>query len=100
MFLFNETIGIDKSVEREWLSWMKEKHILDVMNTGLFVSSKIYRVLHDNDDETVSYSIQYFSESIDNVQLYLDKFAPALIAEFQRKFKDRHVAFRTLLLEI
>ncbi len=100
MFLFNETIGIDKGVEQEWLTWMKEKHIPAAMNTGMFTSSKIYKVLHDNEDETVSYSIQYFAASIDNVQQYLDVFAPKILAEFQRKFKDRHVAFRTLLLEI
>ena len=100
MFLFNETIGIDKTVEQEWLLWMKEQHIPAVMNTSMFTGSKIYKVLHDNEDETVSYSIQYFAESIDNVQQYLDVFAPKILAEFQQKFKDRHVAFRTLLLEI
>jgi len=100
MFLFNETIGIDKTAEQEWLSWMKERHIPAVMSTSMFTSSKIYKVLHDNEDETVSYSVQYFAESIDNVQQYLDVFAPKILAEFQQKFKDRHVTFRTLLLEI
>ncbi|HEX5111425.1 MAG TPA: DUF4286 family protein [Saprospiraceae bacterium] len=100
MFLFNETIGIDKAVEEEWLRWMKEEHIVAVMNTGMFISSKIYKVMHEHDDETTSYSIQYFSNSIDNVQKYLEDYAPGLIEQFQRKYKDRHVAFRTLLLEI
>jgi hypothetical protein len=100
MFLFNETIGIDRSVEQEWLQYMKEEHLIAVMNTGMFLSSKIYKVLHDHDDETVSYSIQYFAESIDNVQKYLEAFAPPIIDQFQKKFKDRHVAFRTLLLEV
>jgi hypothetical protein len=100
MFLFNETIGIDKAVEQEWLSWMKEQHIPAVMNTHMFTGSKIYKVLHDNEDETVSYSVQYFAASIDNVQQYLDVFAPALLEALHKKFKDRHVAFRTLLLEI
>lgn len=100
MFLYNETIGIDQSVEKEWLQWMKEKHIPDVMQTGMFVDSKIYRVLHDNDDGTVSYSIQYFATSIQHVQQYLEALAPPLIQELRLKFKDKHVAFRTLLQEI
>jgi hypothetical protein len=100
MFLYNETIGIDQSIEQEWLLWMREQHMPQVMETKMFVSAKIYKVLHDNDDGNVSYSIQYFTASIDNVQQYLEVFAPALVEEHRLKFKDKHVAFRTLLQEV
>ena len=42
MILYNVTISIDTSVEEDWLQWMKEIHIPDVMNTGLFIDNKIY----------------------------------------------------------
>jgi hypothetical protein len=100
MLLYNVTVGIDKDVETEWLQWMKEIHIPDVMNTGMFVSSRIYKVLHDQEDGTISYSIQYFAESIDHVQQYLEVYAPTLIDEHRRKFANKHVAFRTLLEEV
>lgn len=100
MLLYNVTIGIDKDVEMEWLQWMKEKHIPDVLNTGMFVSSKMYKVLHDQDDNTISYSVQYFAKSIDHIQQYLEVFAPMLIEEHRRKYLNKHVAFNTLLEEI
>jgi hypothetical protein len=100
MFLYNVTVGVDKEVETEWLHWMKSKHIPDVLNTGMFVHSKIYRILQDSDEGTVSYSVQYFAQSIDHVQQYLEVYAPVLIAEHREKFKDKHVAFRTLLQEV
>lgn len=100
MLLYNVTVGIDKDVEIEWLQWMKEKHIPDVLNTGMFVSSKMYKVLHDQDDNTISYSVQYFAKSIDHIQQYLEVFAPMLIEEHRRKFLNKHVAFNTLLEEI
>lgn len=100
MLLYNVTIGIDPGAEQEWLTYMKEIHIPRVMDTGMFVSSKIYRVLHDSEDGTISYSIQYFAANLDNVQHYLEKFAPRLIEEHRQKFHNRHVAFRTLLQEI
>lgn len=100
MLLYNVTVGIDKDVEMEWLQWMKEKHIPDVLNTGMFVSSKMYKVLHDQDDNTISYSVQYFAKSIDHIQQYLEVFAPMLIEEHRRKFHNKHVAFNTLLEEI
>lgn len=100
MLLYNVTVGIDKDVEMEWLQWMKEKHIPDVLNTGMFVSSKIYKVLHDQDENTISYSVQYFAKSIDHIQQYLEVFAPMLIEEHRRRFFNKHVAFNTLLEEI
>jgi hypothetical protein len=100
MFLFNNTIGIDRVVEQQWLSWMKETHIPAVMSTGLFTEFKMYKVLHENEDDTVSYSIQFFSPTLSKVQQYLEKFAPAHSTELQKEFKNRHVAFRTLLEEI
>jgi len=100
MFLYNVTVGIDTDIELEWLQWMKTKHIPDVLNTGLFVDYKIYKVLHDNNDGTVSYSVQYFSDSLEKVVQYLEVFAPALVEEHRQKFSNKHVAFQTLLEEV
>ncbi len=100
MLLYNVTVGVDKDIEEEWLQFMREKHIKDVLKTGLFIESKMYKVLHDQDEGTISYSIQYFARSIEDVQRYLEVFAPALIEEHRAKFHNRHVAFRTLLEEV
>lgn len=100
MFLYNVTIGIDQDVEEEWLAWMKEEHIPDVLATGKFVTYKMYKVLHDNNDGSVSYSVQYFAETLDQVVSYLEHFAPALVEKHKQKYGNKHVAFRTLLEEI
>jgi hypothetical protein len=100
MLLYNVTVGVDKDIETEWLHWMKAKHIPDVLNTGMFVGHKIYKVLHDQDDGTISFSIQYFAETIDHVQQYLEVYAPVLREEHRKKFANKHVVFRTLLEEV
>lgn len=100
MLLYNVTIGIDRDSEDEWLRYMRETHIQAVLNTGLFVGHKMYKVLHDQDDNTISYSIQYFAKTIEDVQRYLETFAPALIEEHRKRFHNRHVTFMTLLDEV
>jgi hypothetical protein len=100
MLLYNVTVGVDKDAEEEWLQYMREKHIKDVLNTGLFVESKMYKVLQDGDEGTISYSIQYFARSIEDVQRYLEVFAPVLVEEHRKRFQNRHVAFMTLLDEV
>jgi len=95
------TVGIDRDVEQQWLQWIREKHIPDMMKTGLFVESRMFKVLHDDgDDSTVSYSIQYFAEGIEQINRYLENFAPLLIEEHRRKFLNKHVVFQTLLEEV
>jgi hypothetical protein len=100
MLLYNVTVGVDKDIEEEWLEYMREKHIKDILNTGLFVESRMYKVLHDDGGDTISYSVQYFARSIEDVRRYLEVFAPALVEEHRQKFKNRHVTFMTLLDEV
>jgi hypothetical protein len=99
MILYNVTIGIDKAIQAEWLSWMKEEHIPEVMDTGVFESFKFYKVLSHDDENTESYCIQYFTPSIEKFNYYIQQLAPLLVEKHRAKFKD-HVAFRTLLEEI
>ncbi len=97
MILYNVTVGIDASLEQEWLQWMRLEHIPSVMATGYFVEHKIFKVLSLQEGDNPSYSIQYFSENIEKVDHYLQKSAPALQQEMMIRYKDKHVAFRTLL---
>lgn len=100
MYLYNITIGIDKSSEKEWLSYMRETYIPQVMATGMFTDARIFRVLHDNEDNTTSYSIQYLTPSIDKVEEYLETHSRAIVEAHRIRFRDKHVAFMTLLEEI
>ncbi|MCU0382599.1 MAG: DUF4286 family protein [Cyclobacteriaceae bacterium] len=79
---------------------MKTEHILDVLNTGMFTSARIYKILHETDEGTISFSVQYFTEKIGFVEEYLEKYAPKLREESNAKFPNRFAAFRTLLEEV
>ncbi|MBN8576015.1 MAG: DUF4286 family protein [Cyclobacteriaceae bacterium] len=100
MLLYNVTFGIDKQIESEWLEWIKANYITKIKNTGLFTEFKIYKVLTHDEENSVSYSIQCFAPSIENVVLYLNEFAPAVVEVHRQQFKDQHVAFNTLLQEV
>ena len=41
MILYNITVNIDHDIHQEWLVWMKDIHIPDVLSTGLFIENKI-----------------------------------------------------------
>jgi len=97
MILYNVTISIDADVEAEWVEWMKAKHIPDILNTGMFVSARIFRVLNEEDVESTSYAMQYLAESMEHINLYQQRYAPALQEEHHVRFRGKYAAFRTLL---
>ena len=98
MILYNVTVNVDDDIHDEWLEWMKGVHIPDVMATGLFVDSKIFRI-HSGDVGN-TYSIQYFCNTMDDYEKYQGEHAPGLQKEHSEKYKDKFTAFRTILEEI
>jgi hypothetical protein len=96
MYLYNVTLIIDDAAAGEWLKWMQDVHIPLVMATGKFLSSKLLKVV-DSPNEGVTYCAQYLAETMADYEEYQAVYAPALQQELNDKFKDRHVAFRTLM---
>ena len=100
MLLYNITVGIDPDVEDQWIQWVKTEYIPAVMETDLFTGYKIYKVLHDSEDGTISYSIQCIAKNLDNVNAYFERHASAHQEKLRVRFRDKHVAFMTLLEEV
>ncbi|MDZ4712010.1 MAG: DUF4286 family protein [bacterium] len=95
MILYNVTVNVDDTVHDEWLEWMKTIHIPEVLSTGLFTDSKIFRIRTEEEGNT--YSIQYFLDSEEDYEKYQNEFAPALQSKHLEKYKNKFVAFRTVM---
>jgi len=97
--IYNVTINIDDDIKEEWLQWMKTVHIPDVMATGCFEEFKICRLLVEEEKGT-TFAIQYTAKSLEAFENYQKNFASALQKEHSEKFKEKFVAFRTLLEDL
>ncbi|MEL6638727.1 MAG: DUF4286 family protein [Bacteroidota bacterium] len=96
MILYNVTIKIDPEVADEWLVWMRRVHIPEVMKTGLFTDYRLCRVLVDESDGR-TYSVQYSCPDLATLERYQKEHAAALQADHRQRYRDRYVAFRSLL---
>lgn len=96
MIIYNVTVNIENDVREEWLNWMKNTHIPDVMATGFFLENKICKVLVDEEQGT-TYSIQYTAASMKDLEEYQKTQAPRLQKEHSERYTGKFVAFRTLL---
>ncbi len=96
MYIYNVTINIENSRHKEWLTWM-ETHILDVLNTGKFISAKLTEVLVEEEMGGKTYSIQYTADTREDLDAYYKEDADKLQLESLKKFGDKMLAFRTEL---
>jgi hypothetical protein len=97
MILYNITMNVTQDIEQDFIVWMKSVHIPEVLETGIFSEHKFYRLLHDSEDGSTNYCIQYFTESMDRMMEYERKHAALLRSKTQERYKDKAIAFRTLL---
>jgi hypothetical protein len=101
MIVYNVTINLDEKIHDEWVKWMKEKHLLDVMATGMFTGYKFLKLLSKQEDELgETYAIQYFALTLAHYERYQTEFAPELQKDGLDLFGDQFHAFRTLLQEV
>lgn len=97
MILYNITVNVTSDIEQDFISWMKSTHIPEVLGTGLFVEHRFYRLLHESEDGSVNYSVQFFTETMDKMMEYERNHAPALRTKTRERYQDKAVSFRSLL---
>lgn len=97
MIIYSVTVKLFPEIREDWEKWMNEIHIPDVMKTGFFIECRMCKVLEEDESQGTSYNMQYLCESYSDLMEYQEKHAPALQADHNKRYKDKFVAFRTLL---
>lgn len=96
MILYNITCSVDEDIHQEWFDWMKEVHIPDMMDTGLFLESRICRIRAEEEGGK-SFAVQYLCASQEKYDEYVKKFATQLQMDHAKKYGQKVAAFRTVL---
>lgn len=96
MIIYNVTINVEESVHKDWLYWMRNEHIPDVLATGKFFKALMSKVLIEEEMGGTTYSVQYTAKSKESLERYYKEDAERLRGEIG-KFSGKVVAFRTEL---
>lgn len=98
MILYNITFNVEPEIQEEWHVWMINEYLPFVLGTNLFFDSKMFRLI--NEDQGLTYSVQFFSDSLKKVNTYLENYAPEIVDRHNDTFKYKHVSFMTILESI
>lgn len=97
MIIYNVTVKVDPAIADEWVKWMKEEHIPDVMMTGMFAEHKFLYLLDQDESDGVTFAVQYISKNMASYEKYKNEFAAEMQQKHLDKYEGRFVAFRTLM---
>ena len=97
MIIYNVTIKIEWDIAANWVAWMKEEHMPEVMSSDCFVRYQFVRLLQTDESEGPTYAAQYYSESFKKYDQYIQEFAPILRQKTIDKWGAKFIAFRSLM---
>ncbi|MFM1857084.1 MAG: hypothetical protein RLZ05_144 [Bacteroidota bacterium] len=97
MYIYNVTIKVDHVIIKEWLHWLKQEHIPEILATGCFTEATVLELLETVDEEGATFAVQYKTSRLENYRRYLSEYAPLLRQKGLDKWGNKFVAFRTFM---
>ena len=97
MFIYNVTIKVEKAIAADWLQWLKDEHIPDLIATGCFSQATILRLLEIDDAEGPTYAVQYQAASRELYDRYIERYASIMRQKAFDKWGNRFIAFRSIM---
>ncbi len=97
MIIYNVTIKVDHSIAQDWITWLKEEHIPDVISTNCFTHAVILHLLDVDESDGITYAVQYHAADKKQYDLYVEKFAAIMRQKGFDKWGDKFIAFRSLM---
>ena len=97
MLIYNVTNQVAHNIQEDWLKWMKTEHIPEVLATGMFTHHRLVKLLETDETDGLTYAIQYFCNTIEQYEQYINNYAPALRQKAQERWGAQFIAFRTLM---
>lgn len=100
MIIYNITMKVEWAVAEEWLQWMLQVHIPQVLDTGCFEKHQFVRLLQVNETEGPTYAIQYYAPALSKYDYYLQHHSALFNKEIKDKWGEKYIDFSTLMQKV
>lgn len=93
MVVYSVHIQLEPHIEKEWLQWMQNIHIPEVMRHKGFLN---YQIIKIENLELCQYRIDYYIENMELYTDYQEKYAPELQKKHTERYEGNFKAHRTV----
>ncbi len=96
MYIYNITFQVSPEIEKEWLDFLKQKFIPQMLASGVLQSALTSKIVATGDSGT-SYSVQFKTKDKYTLDKFLKEEFDAVFEKFYLKFAPKMVFFATEL---
>ena len=100
MYLHNITYLVPHAIKNDWLRWMQEEHIPEMLATGLFTHHRMLQLMEVDESEGVTFACQFYTETEPNYRKYISGHSKTLQEKASIVWGDQVVSFRTLMKSV
>ena len=97
MIIYNITTKVHHSIALEWLQWLKEIHVKEVMESNCFTEFKIVKLLEFDETDGPTFAVQFAAESKGLYNRYIEKFAGQMRKRSFDKWGDKFISIRSVM---
>lgn len=97
MYIYNVTTQVIWAIHDEWVRWMKEFQIPEVVATGCFTHHRMVRVLEIDETEGPTYAVQFFTENLKSYKHYMQDFAPKLRQNAIKQWAGGAITYHSIM---
>ncbi|MBQ8191885.1 MAG: DUF4286 family protein [Bacteroidaceae bacterium] len=97
MLIYNTTYQIDEGEARNFVIWIHEVYIPQVEEQGLLGHPRLTRILSHKEQDTECFSLQWEVEDSRTLHQWHTAQGMKLNAEMLKVFKEKVIAFPTLM---
>lgn len=98
MIIYSVTVSIEQEIEADWLPWMLEEHLPEVMASGYFNRYDFHKIIEPIvDPDRTSYNVLYEIESLEKLNDYRRTAGSILQEKQSSRFGESALAIRSIL---
>ena len=97
MILYNVTYKVEHQVHADWLKFMQFDYIPATMATNVFEEYKIARLLGVDEEDGITYAVQFLASSMEAYRLFHQHHALSLSKRLQASYAGKYVSFATIM---
>jgi len=97
LYIYNVTTQVKEFIHVEWLEWMRNDFIPEMIATELFSHYRIVKILDIDESDGPTYAIQYFTDNRAKYDQFVQLYSDKLSQKAFEKWKDKIFSFRSLM---
>lgn len=97
MIIYNVTIKVEWSIVKDWVPWMQQVHMPEIIETGCFAKHQLVKLLQVDDNDGPTYAAQYYASSFNDYERFINQHALSFNKKATQKWGENFVDYRTVM---